>query len=81
MAQGGGRAAQAKYTDPEELSMQAWLRSLVGRLRTADDEKGQGMVEYALILVLIAIVVIGILTLLGGKVSQVFSSINSGLNP
>jgi pilus assembly protein Flp/PilA len=29
--------------------------------------------------VLIAIVVIGILTLLGGKVSQVFSSINSGL--
>ena len=44
-------------------------------------EAGQGLVEYALILVLIAIVVIGILTLLGGKVSQVFSPINSGLNP
>ena len=44
-------------------------------------EDGQGLVEYALILVLIAIVVIGILTLLGGKVSQVFSEINSGLNP
>ena len=43
-------------------------------------EDGQGLVEYALILVLIAIVVIGILTLLGGKVSQVFSSINSGLS-
>jgi pilus assembly protein Flp/PilA len=42
-------------------------------------EEGQGLVEYALILVLIAIVVIGILTALGGKVSQVFSSINSGL--
>ncbi len=42
-------------------------------------EDGQGLVEYALILVLIAIVVIGILTLLGGKVSQVFSSINSRL--
>jgi pilus assembly protein Flp/PilA len=42
-------------------------------------EAGQGLVEYALILVLIAIVVIGILTVLGGKVSQVFSSINSGL--
>ncbi len=42
-------------------------------------EEGQGLVEYALILVLIAIVVIGILTLLGGKVSQVFSTINSGL--
>ena len=42
-------------------------------------EDGQGLVEYALILVLIAIVVIGVLTLLGGKVSGVFSSINSGL--
>ena len=42
-------------------------------------EDGQGLVEYALILVLIAIVVIGILTVLGGKVSQVFETINSGL--
>ena len=40
---------------------------------------GEGLVEYALILVLIAIVVIGILSLLGGKVSTVFSTINSGL--
>jgi len=44
-------------------------------------EAGQGLVEYALILVLIAIVVIGILTLLGSKVSQTFSTIYSGLNP
>ena len=43
------------------------------------NEDGQGLVEYALILVLIAIVVIGILTVLGGKVSEVFSTINSGL--
>lgn len=42
-------------------------------------EQGQGLVEYALILVLIAIVVIGILTVLGRRVSTVFSQINSGL--
>ena len=42
-------------------------------------EEGQGLVEYALILVLIAIVVIGILTVLGRRVSTVFSSVNSGL--
>jgi pilus assembly protein Flp/PilA len=42
-------------------------------------EEGQGLVEYALILVLIAIVVIGILTVLGGQVSEVFSKITSGL--
>jgi pilus assembly protein Flp/PilA len=43
-------------------------------------EEGQGLVEYALILVLIAIVVIGILTVLGSKVSEVFSQIDSGLD-
>jgi pilus assembly protein Flp/PilA len=44
-------------------------------------KKGQGLVEYALILVLIAIVVILILTFLGTKVNQTFSKIGSGLNP
>jgi pilus assembly protein Flp/PilA len=43
-------------------------------------EEGQGLVEYALILVLIAIVVIGILSVLGQRVSTVFSQINSGLS-
>lgn len=42
-------------------------------------EDGQGMVEYALILVLIAIVVISVLILVGGHVTDTFSSINSGL--
>ncbi len=42
-------------------------------------EKGQAMVEYALILVLIAVVVIAILTLLGTRVSEVFSTIASAL--
>ncbi len=42
-------------------------------------EDGQGLVEYALILVLIAIVVIGILSVLGTRVSTVFSQITSGL--
>jgi pilus assembly protein Flp/PilA len=42
-------------------------------------EDGQGMVEYALILVLIAIVVIVILTTLGKQVNNVFSNISNGL--
>jgi pilus assembly protein Flp/PilA len=36
---------------------------------------GQGLVEYALILVLIAIVVIGVLTQLGGQTSEIFSRV------
>ncbi len=42
-------------------------------------EEGQGLVEYALILVLIAIVVIIILTTLGGVIQNVFSNVVSGL--
>jgi pilus assembly protein Flp/PilA len=42
-------------------------------------EKGQGMVEYALIIVLIAIVVIVVLTVLGTQISTVFSQIASAL--
>jgi pilus assembly protein Flp/PilA len=38
-------------------------------------EKGQGLVEYALILVLIAVVVIVILALLGPAIGNVFSNI------
>lgn len=38
-------------------------------------EDGQGLVEYALILVLVAIVVIAILTLLGPVIGNVFSTI------
>ena len=41
----------------------------------APKEKGQGLVEYALILVLVAIVVIAILLLLGPVIGNVFSTI------
>ena len=42
-------------------------------------EDGQGLVEYALILVLVAVVVIVILTVLGPTVGNVFSAIVEGL--
>jgi pilus assembly protein Flp/PilA len=41
-------------------------------------EAGQGLVEYGLILVLIMVVVVAVMTVFGGKVSNMFSSINSG---
>jgi pilus assembly protein Flp/PilA len=56
----------------------SWLRQAVQRLRS--EEKGQGMVEYALILVLVALVVIVILTITGGQVSNTFSNVSNGLN-
>jgi pilus assembly protein Flp/PilA len=43
------------------------------------NERGQGLVEYALILVLVAVVVIAALLVLGPIVGNVFSNINSQL--
>jgi pilus assembly protein Flp/PilA len=43
-------------------------------------EKGQGLVEYALILVLVAIVVIAALLVLGPVIGNSFSTVNGSLN-
>ena len=43
------------------------------------DENGQGMVEYGLILGLIAIAVVAALALLGPKITDLFTKANSAL--
>ncbi len=46
----------------------------------APQEKGQGLVEYAIIIALIAIIVIAVFTTLGKKVNNTFNSIGSSLS-
>ena len=55
------------------------LRKEINSMLFSPKEKGQGLVEYALILVLVAIVVIAALTLLGPVIGNIFSSINNSL--
>lgn len=43
-------------------------------------QEGQGMVEYAMIVGLVAIGVIALLTLMGGQISDVFSGITKALS-
>ena len=43
------------------------------------NEEGQGMVEYGLILALVAVVVIGALTALGGGINGIFNSVTGTL--
>ena len=45
----------------------------------APKEKGQGLVEYAIILALIAIVVIAVMTTLGKKINNTFNGISESL--
>jgi pilus assembly protein Flp/PilA len=44
-----------------------------------NEESGQGMVEYGLILALIAVVVIGLLATMGDKLKTVFTKVNEKL--
>ena len=43
------------------------------------EEKGQGLVEYAIILALVAIVVIAIVRLMGPKLGKTYSTIQNSL--
>lgn len=53
-----------------------WLKDFLGKFSR---EEGQGLVEYALILVLIAIVVIGVLTATGTSIQTIFQTISDTL--
>ena len=55
------------------------LQKGIAAMLFAPKEKGQGLVEYAIILALIAIVVIAVMRLLGPKIGNTFSTINDSL--
>lgn len=56
------------------LYAKTWLMGL-----GLSEEEGQGLVEYALIILLVSIVVIVVLGLLGGQVQNVFNQITIAL--
>ena len=55
----------------------ALIRRAVERLIRS--ERGQGMVEYALILVLIAVVVIAVLIVLGNQIQNAFCNVSGAM--
>ncbi len=54
------------------------MKPFVARPRQSQAQ-GQGLVEYALIIALVAIVVIAILVILGPQIGDLFSTITNGL--
>ena len=57
--------------------LQPWVYVWVARV--VRNQRAQGMVEYALILVLVAIIVVIALSALGRQISHVFESITGKL--
>ena len=59
----------------------AWSKAFPERKQSRLQlQAGQGLVEYALVLVLVAIVVIAILTLLGPQIGRVFFEVTCSLD-
>lgn len=61
------------------ISVSVFLETLRMRLADLREEAGQGLVEYALIIALIAILAIVALQFLGGKVTTEFSNVGNSL--
>jgi len=55
------------------------VQNLMAYLNARRDEEGQGLVEYALIVALIAVVAIGALTAIGGGVVETLDAITAEL--
>lgn len=70
---------EIKFNQPEAVSDKNFVQKGITTMLFAPKEKGQGLVEYAIILALVAIVVIAVMRLLGPKIGNTFSTISSSL--
>ena len=66
------------YSFLEGLS---FLYSFLSRRLSKTSEVGQGLLEYGLVLVLVAVAVVAILALLGPQIGEVFSTITTCVPP
>jgi pilus assembly protein Flp/PilA len=57
-----------------------YLKALYGLYVPEDVFEGQGLVEYALILALVAVVAIAALATLGGKINSTLGAVNASLS-
>jgi Flp pilus assembly pilin Flp len=73
------KPAALKRRTQVEMLRSLPIRAYLAVSALRDREEGQALVEYALLLSLIAVVSIGILTALGKSVSGIFSQVNSSL--
>ena len=74
---GRGAAASGNFFGNSLRARGSDMRKLVYRFRR--DEEGAALVEYGMLVGLIAVICVAAVTLLGNEISQVFSTIASDL--
>ena len=62
------------------FSLEAALIAALGKFFSIRSQKGVTMIEYALIAALVAVVVIGALTALGGNLTTIFTNVSTALS-
>jgi Flp pilus assembly pilin Flp len=75
----GGRGRLEILKGKEDRIMKAILAIKAKRLNNAVGERGTTLVEYALVLLLVAFVLVLIVTSLGGTTNNTYCKINSGI--
>jgi pilus assembly protein Flp/PilA len=74
----GGFFENNTEVQPRMLQIMCWFQVRLGALRaTLSEETGQALVEYGLILALIAAVCIALIATLGGDIKTAFTTITS----
>jgi pilus assembly protein Flp/PilA len=64
-----GPSVSRSQHERKGTDMDQWLR----------DEQGQGLVEYALIIAMIAVAIVGAMSFLQGQLQNIFSNIGNNL--
>jgi pilus assembly protein Flp/PilA len=65
---------------PLMISTLAFLSGFQGRIKERfDSERGATAVEYGLLVALIAAVIVAVVVLLGGKINDAFTAVNTAI--
>lgn len=78
MAQDFSQQHREELDQPEIGIFRKWLKFL--SLSSSENEEGQGLVEYALVLLFVAIAVISILVFMGPQIGSLFSAVSKGIS-
>lgn len=66
---------------PKDARLHEWGQTVIRTIRQLwADESGQDVAEYAVMLAVILVIVIGTVRLIGGNANNVFSQVQSQLN-
>jgi len=72
--------ASRSLTFPRGGDLESWRQAVLSLYRLWSEESGQDVAEYAVMLAVILVIVVGTIRLIGGNANNVFSSVASSIS-